>query len=43
LLNDASEIIHRLSGQSDAWTGITLELPTVPPDVTIPVIEVFLK
>ena len=50
LLNDASEV--RLKGR-DAWQTLesdrkakktlTLELPVVQPDVTVPVIELFLK
>jgi len=50
LLNDASEILmqvpqpaHIPNGQGPQTAALTLELPVQKPDVTVPVIELFLK
>ncbi len=49
LLNDASEVAmktvadHPQSRKTDAQTTLALTLPVVQPDVTVPVVEMFLK
>ena len=50
-LHDSSEVIfhgekaarNQLLSESTPSGSVTLELPTVKPDVTIPVVELFLK
>lgn len=43
LLNDASEITFREGSEHEAREGITLYLPIKPPQVAVPVVELFLK
>jgi len=43
LLNDASEIPFTSSDPEDGTRTVTLSLPARKPEVTVPVIELFLK
>jgi len=43
LLNDASEVPFVTGGEHESFAGITLKLPVKPPNVSVPVIEIFLK